>query len=415
MPDIARYRTRGAIGGDATSKQMVLWSSCSNTTWAQAGSQWLFGTGVFESMSDIRHENFYERVKRGEIIFSPASHSRLEAVRSGGNGTHRRYSVAANCSGRMVNSEARDDGNQVENLYTVALGGSLTQQNRVCSRYDLIDGNEIQEKLYQLATQIHADRGRSSFNLSEDVAEAKKSFSLLSDAFKSVKGMALSARNKSRVKSAADAWLIWRYGVRPLISDIQGVLDGLHEAVGSRFITTRSNGTMSRSKSRVVTFTGSDQIVNIREDLYDDVTIRCMSLDEARVSILERKLFNMGLSTKALLTLPWELIPYSFVVDWFANVGNYINALAPSAGFYQRGSCYKISRIRETRITAVGTTGPGNWQILSPCTGSFFTREKAWSRATGLPTPRLMINTDFRFDTWTRCLDAFSLLMQVLR
>jgi hypothetical protein len=50
-------------------------------------------------------------------------------------------------------------------------------------------------------------------------------------------------------------------------------------------------------------------------------------------------------------TLIWEIIPFSFVVDWFANIGGLINALNPNPSYKTLGSWL----VSTTTVTCYGT------------------------------------------------------------
>jgi len=114
-----------------------------------------------------------------------------------------------------------------------------------------------------------------------------------------------------------------------------------------------------------------------------------------------------------LLTLPWELIPYSFVVDWFVNIGDFIGAMSPSLGWTQLGSCHVLKREKVLQLAPLQTTpGSAVEAILKPATGSYKLTQTSVSRQAGLSAPGLVVKSDFRFSNLTRCLDAYSLLAQ---
>jgi hypothetical protein len=131
-----------------------------------------------------------------------------------------------------------------------------------------------------------------------------------------------------------------------------------------------------------------------------------MALDEVDLSFLG----NLGFPLKGLITLPWELQSYSFVADWFANIGDYIGSLAPSVGYNMLGSCMVEHRVTVNTYTSTGVNKTnGTWTLDAPITGTFsIVREETTRRP--LAARGLVIKNDFKLDEFTRSADAFALL-----
>jgi hypothetical protein len=130
-----------------------------------------------------------------------------------------------------------------------------------------------------------------------------------------------------------------------------------------------------------------------------------MSLDEFKVS----QLMKQGVGFKDLLTLPWELVPFSFVFDWFVNVGDRLRAAVPTSGFKELGSCTTVTRVDSVRGTAQTATPNAGYTIISYPSGSFDASYELKTRYAGLMAPRLVLKGDFRFSNIIRTLDALSL------
>jgi hypothetical protein len=86
-----------------------------------------------------------------------------------------------------------------------------------------------------------------------------------------------------------------------------------------------------------------------------DITCRC------RIDVIPRNLDNLGRIWRALYTyglqpnfyVVWDMIPYSFIVDWFIPVGDILSTLDAdrmylSGEYYDfENVCYSLSYVRE--------------------------------------------------------------------
>jgi hypothetical protein len=54
------------------------------------------------------------------------------------------------------------------------------------------------------------------------------------------------------------------------------------------------------------------------------------------------------------LEIVWELLPYSFVVDWFLPIGNWLSSMTADAGFtFQGGSLSCMSKVKSDGVKDV--------------------------------------------------------------
>lgn len=154
----------------------------------------------------------------------------------------------------------------------------------------------------------------------------------------------LQRRLSSGGLAAANGWLELTYGWKPLISsayDIaRSVSNGLTNTEGQ--ITARASHTHCISQgfdddlgSMFVRSTGTMTVISrVGVVLHAQV-----------ISPVKRKLQAMGLLNPA--SVAWELVPYSFVVDWFIPVGDWIDSFTSLAGLKVEGS----ASVKTTGIT----------------------------------------------------------------
>lgn len=356
-------------------------------------------------MSDRVIPHFHSLRKKGGIFFNPMLRTETIGERLSGNGWTVENKAGFSCSGITRKTQSRDLGNQVENLYSVAIGQAL-DAGRLPPIFDL-HGSDVSAALTECSTKVQSDRGRSDSNLWEALAESDKALGTLTGIFKSAY-RTMKARNlRDFTLNSSSGYLGWRYGIKPMISDVNAVIDGLEKKVGRMRKTTRAKVSLTGYRQRTVIYNGNP-VVEIGEACYDDVEIRGMSLDE---HVLTRA-NAIGFSSKGLITLPWELVKRSFVLDWFLTMGDFIGALTPAFGWTQLGSCYTIKRGQRTVIAPTRTNDSSTLIVLSPVSGGYTLFRNTRQRVIGLPAPGVVVRSDFRFSNLTRAADALSLLAQ---
>lgn len=375
--------------------------------------------GVYESMSDTVVPNFKVRSTKGEIFFNPMTHSKLTI----GSGTSSNYgettAITPDCSSpNTYNRKFRFllDSGTYGLLYSgfsfpLAPDGSLITPPYYCSESDLAAARS------EAITDAWADRGQlSDANPLEDLADLNKSLTMISQALGQVNNLANKTGLINKAKAAGNLYLLYRYGLKPLVSDIGEMLLGLNGLQGSLRKTSRGHASVSYSGVSVLNNITPYSAFGITHQYQIDETIsfRAMALDDVRATLAA----NLGFSLKSLLTLPWELIPYSFVVDWFANVGDYLRAVAPTTGCVNLGGCVVAHRklsIKYQQVSQYNTT-PSSFNITTGASlGSNTYELETRTRTSSLPAPAIVIKSDFGFDRITRIGDAAALIAQKLK
>ena len=125
-------------------------------------------------------------------------------------------------------------------------------------------------------------------------------------------------------------WLEYRYGWLPLLMDVKGSAELLaqhHLGRAEDFVvnaTLRSENTLARQINPTGAGTwGSVAIA--KGSCTVRVKLRCR-IDNTAVAAFQQ----MGLVNPALVA--WELVPYSFVFDWFISVGDWLTAVTALQG-----------------------------------------------------------------------------------
>lgn len=183
-------------------------------------------------------------------------------------------------------------------------------------------------------------------NLSVAVAEGGDTVRMLSKAVRTL-GEAYGSFRKGRFKQAArrlnigdvekslaNNWLAYRLGWLPLIQDSVGLVE-MHR---DQYSTARENRFVVRAMKETV----KTDVYEVRDFLVGtgshalayrtDVTIGRAGMLLRITSKLDQFQASVGLSSGDILSTAWELVPFSFVFDYFVDVGSWMGNLTALSG-----------------------------------------------------------------------------------
>lgn len=199
-------------------------------------------------------------------------------------------------------------------------------------------------------------------------------------------------------KNAADQWLVERYGWRTLIFDIEDFNDALQNLESERKRRKERTG-FKNTFSRTDTTFASDAKRDIRRDTLHEYSV---SVRGSVVADIEPTRFQFN-----PLTTGWELIRFSFVIDWFLSVGAALGALSflvLNSNYTAAGGVEIIDKCTFTQTTTpksgftlvssnASVTSTSKLQVRTPC------------RVTTLPQFRLRLDV-------TKVIDLMALVVQ---
>ena len=210
--------------------------------------------------------------------------------------------------------------------------------------------------------------GDNKAQLGAALAEARKTGNMLADAAKTFFKIMLYAkrgnfrrafyeaglRNAKPTRELAENYLKLKYGVAPLMGDIYGLHSLFTEQVQKAMLlkadaSVQDTATVDTNPTSGWQRTGSaNRTVSCR--LY-------ARLDDT----FSRDVNRVGLANPALIA--WEVVPFSFIVDWGIPVANTLEAMTATHGLKFVGGY--VSTRGEGKMTA--TLKPsGNWEVISP-------------------------------------------------
>jgi len=215
-----------------------------------------------------------------------------------------------------------------------------------------------------------------------------------------------SIQRKAAVKTAASKWLEIRYGWLPLVYDVLGTLQAFKAEYKPRF-TARGFANDSATGVTTGTLTQDVGLVHLwKLEQSLEKRVRAYILYEVdKSALLPQKL--------GLLQIPqsiWELAAFSFVVDWFVDIGSWLDAASPRVGVNILAEGYTMTTNR-TRIRSItGSTLTGNYRACTlPGQNDFclLTSKVRVPKLPSFPLPRVNVKFNPK-----RAIDSIALLVQ---
>jgi hypothetical protein len=163
-------------------------------------------------------------------------------------------------------------------------------------------------------------------------------------------------------KLIANTYLEYNFGWRPLIEDIKGAVNGIVDSsplINSKRFAGQGQGESVAPLIYDSVLTNSSLVVGLTTRYDSVVQVRykgAVSIAHERGARIRE---NLGLTLDNFIPTVYELIPYSFVVDYFSNLGDIINALS-----FCKARVNWVNRTVRVKATCSAKTG----QILLPPT-----------------------------------------------
>lgn len=207
----------------------------------------------------------------------------------------------------------------------------------------------------------------------------------------------------SNRKALAQNFLEWEYGVKPVISDLQASTRILLSDPGVVWAKGRASEKLQSSTFTTSSTSGAFNQARTTRSGYVDVTCRTgVRVTNPNVSLANQ----LGLID---LALPWKLVPFSFVVDWFINVEQVISSVTDWYGMSLQHPHYTVF----SRGTSVEKSSTNNWSTGSWSTTDGHKEYFEMNRYMGLPSPTLIVKP-FKGFSLQRGLQAISLVIATL-
>lgn len=202
-----------------------------------------------------------------------------------------------------------------------------------------------------------------------------------------------SARQSAQyvVDAITNAWLTYRYGVMPTIYDCEDYKKAYEKQLEAASLTilrkTRKLDMPATSEVGNPTWSNINYCLLESSYKYTSTAFVTSSVYYRR-QIAESWQDVLGLGLHDVVGAGWELIPFSFVVDWFIDLGGWIEAVRPKPGIIVLGNTvgFKVQNVFERTYhrAAHYTTGP-----FTPISGSYRMKQEGYVRLINQPVPAM--------------------------
>jgi len=287
--------------------------------------------------------------------------------------------------------------------------------------YDATDGLDNDHAIGEADTKALNDIAANKLNGGEDIGQRRQTVNQFVGAAERGAKFLLALKNlrlaelarlaglspsdlvKNRGRTQADLWLEYSYGWRPLAQDVYGLSELANEVLAKPlFVKGRGSATIKAVQNweNGEDHVNTDASTSVRTKLY-------ASIENEGI----RALNQAGLVNP--LSIAWELVPWSFAIDWFVPVGATLDAITATCGLSFVNGYRSLHENSTARITR--DVGRRSWR--TECTAGGLYEEKAFhfyrQALADFPRPAFY-GRDNPYST-SRALNALALVRQLLK
>lgn len=362
--------------------------------------------GSWEVMEDVVTPNFRKVQAEGGMINSPMRRSKEVASSSGTGFT------------AVTNPKAYPSEETTE-AWTGDVVGRWFKLPEVLP----IDTSIVERLKTAASTAAHAGVADPNVQGMVALAELKKTLEMLRNPMSGLTQFIALYRRKKTVQGigptlvgAANCWAEARFGWRPFLLEMEALIETLKDGKSVPRQTSRATRKQTTKKEVYLdkaSYATGGYLVDLTFQHSADYEVRSGILWGGTLGLSEK----LGFRWADLPATAWELIPFSFVVDWIVNVGDVINAFTPKAGIeiLAQFESVRVKRTVTRICTRVYHPSPTLWDITVQPSGVATRTVETYERVPRTTTPGFVLDLDITsvlrgLRTW----DALALLIQQL-
>jgi hypothetical protein len=234
------------------------------------------------------------------------------------------------------------------------------------------------------------------------------------------RGLADFARKKHRpvrptADLVADKWLEYQFGILPLIGDVNDI---------RRLFDKQAREIRQCLDRKAASISLEDTADMQRQGPWTEATgwfnlyTTMWRLNQTRVTAhcywyRKYPYFPTGGSVYDIPNLVWELIPFSFVVDWIVDIGGWLRSIQPNESVTYVGNCVTFKSISSKTYQLTGGYERSTGWPINVSNAAFSSTAETLIRECGKPIPATPV-IQRRIMTLARALDSASLIWQKL-
>lgn len=274
-----------------------------------------------------------------------------------------------------------------------------------------------------IVTEAIARARSNSFDAGTFMAELNKTIDMIdsfqTNVFRRANRIVSARRSDIAARGIAafsETWLEGRYGWRTLaydLNDIREAIDKINNSewsnLGRAYASYSDVGEYSYSNNyAVVHYRPRSQITSNNRSTMQYVFTQTAEREARAGAIVELVLENIAFVDP--LVTAWEVVPFSFIIDWFTNMGDAIKASSPFASGDLQGVWYSE---RDTVVSQMETTAVPYWlnsnsTVTGTTSGTSTIRYKTYQRSEVSPP---LFDLSFRLNLdWQKLVDLAAII-----
>jgi hypothetical protein len=162
--------------------------------------------------------------------------------------------------------------------------------------------------------------------------------------------------------SIPQKWLEHQYAWKPLLNDVYGSMEALKQQPRHAFIMTAKGSKWISDEPELWNHPMGGVTICLSGERRSGYFVR---LDYEPGNVFFDSLSRVGLTNP--LEVAWELVPFSFVADWFIPVGDWLRSFDAALGWeFKGGSCSRFEKATTVRTQGLkeGPTGSASEGFL---------------------------------------------------